>query len=36
MTFHSINPTNGEPFANYEEWQPREVQDVIGMRRILD
>jgi succinate-semialdehyde dehydrogenase/glutarate-semialdehyde dehydrogenase len=30
MTFHSINPTNGEPFANYEEWQPREVQDVIG------
>jgi aldehyde dehydrogenase family protein len=30
MTFHSINPTNGEPFATYEEWQPREVQDVIG------
>jgi len=30
MTFHSIDPTNGEPFANYEEWQPREVQDVIG------
>ena len=30
MTFHSINPINGEPFAAYEEWQPREVQDVIG------
>jgi hypothetical protein len=25
MTFHSINPINGEPFAAYEEWQPREV-----------
>jgi acyl-CoA reductase-like NAD-dependent aldehyde dehydrogenase len=30
MTFQSINPANGEPFASYEEWQPHQVQDVIG------
>jgi succinate-semialdehyde dehydrogenase / glutarate-semialdehyde dehydrogenase len=30
MTFHSINPTNGEPLATYEEMQPQEVQDIIG------
>ena len=30
MTFHSINPTDGEPFATYEEWRPGEVQDAIG------
>lgn len=30
MTFHSINPTNGNPFASYEEWRPDEVKDVIG------
>ncbi len=30
MTFHSINPTNGEPFASYEELQPGEVPDIIG------
>ena len=30
MTFHSINPTNGEPFAAYEELQPGEVPDIIG------
>ncbi len=30
MTFHSINPTNGDAFAAYEEWQPPEVQQVIG------
>lgn len=30
MTFHSINPANGEPLATYEEMQPHEVQDIIG------
>jgi succinate-semialdehyde dehydrogenase/glutarate-semialdehyde dehydrogenase len=30
MTFHSINPSNGEPLATYEEMQPQEVQDIIG------
>src|ERR1700736_1585022 len=30
MTFHSINPTDGNPFGSYEEMQPPEVQDVIG------
>jgi succinate-semialdehyde dehydrogenase/glutarate-semialdehyde dehydrogenase len=30
MTFQSINPANGEPIASYEEWQPHQVQDVIG------
>jgi succinate-semialdehyde dehydrogenase/glutarate-semialdehyde dehydrogenase len=30
MTLNSINPTTGEPFATYEEWQPDEVQDVGG------
>lgn len=34
MTFQSINPTNGEPFATYEEWQPHQVQDVI--RKVHD
>jgi succinate-semialdehyde dehydrogenase/glutarate-semialdehyde dehydrogenase len=29
MAFHSINPTNGDAFAAYEEWQPHEVQEVI-------
>jgi succinate-semialdehyde dehydrogenase/glutarate-semialdehyde dehydrogenase len=30
MTFQSINPTTGEPFATYEEWPTEEAQDVIG------
>jgi succinate-semialdehyde dehydrogenase/glutarate-semialdehyde dehydrogenase len=30
MTFQSINPTNGETFATYHEWPPRQVQDEIG------
>jgi succinate-semialdehyde dehydrogenase/glutarate-semialdehyde dehydrogenase len=30
MTFQSINPANGEPIASYEEWQPHQVQGVIG------
>jgi succinate-semialdehyde dehydrogenase/glutarate-semialdehyde dehydrogenase len=30
VRFQSINPTNGEPIASYEEWQPHQVQDVIG------
>jgi succinate-semialdehyde dehydrogenase / glutarate-semialdehyde dehydrogenase len=30
MTFQSINPTNGEPFATYEEMLPSQVKDVIG------
>jgi Aldehyde dehydrogenase family len=36
MTFHSINPTNGEPFAAYEEWQPREVQDIGKVQTVLE
>ncbi|HEY2226183.1 MAG TPA: aldehyde dehydrogenase family protein, partial [Xanthobacteraceae bacterium] len=30
MTLQSINPTNGETFATYHEWPPRQVQDEIG------
>ena len=30
MTFQSINPTTGAPFATYEEWPTEEAQDVIG------
>ena len=30
MTLQSINPTNGETFATYHEWSPRQVQDEIG------
>ncbi len=30
MTFQSINPTTGKPFATYEEWPTEEAQDVVG------
>jgi succinate-semialdehyde dehydrogenase/glutarate-semialdehyde dehydrogenase len=30
MTFQSINPTTGEPFATYQEWPTEEAQDVVG------
>ncbi|HEY2528939.1 MAG TPA: aldehyde dehydrogenase family protein, partial [Xanthobacteraceae bacterium] len=30
MTFQSINPTTGEPFATYEQWPTEEAQDVVG------
>ncbi len=30
MTFQSINPTTGEPFATYDEWPTEVVQDVVG------
>ena len=30
MTFQSINPTTGEPFATYEEWSTEEAQNVVG------
>ena len=31
MTFHSINPTNGEPFATYEEWRPTACSGAVRM-----
>src|SRR5258708_29419577 len=30
MTFQSINPTTGQPFATYDEWQAEEAKDVVG------
>jgi succinate-semialdehyde dehydrogenase/glutarate-semialdehyde dehydrogenase len=29
MTFQSINPTTGEPFATYDEWPTEEAHDVV-------
>src|ERR1700722_7993644 len=30
MTFQSINPTTGEPFATYEEWPTEKAQNIVG------
>ena len=30
MTFQSINPTTGEPFATYKEWPTEEALNVAG------
>jgi hypothetical protein len=30
MTFQSINPTTGEPFATYEEWPTEKAQNIVA------